>query len=598
MRSFLKVLLKVLLCVLVALVALLSVLTLTAGPAVVRWVNGSGPELIGREVHIEDASLNLFTGQLRLDSLRIAEADGVTTFLSIHEVQARLSMLRLLTGTASLHDVDVDQLRVHVEQRDTVFNFSDILAFLAASDDDEPLPVVMHRVNIRNSSIHYQDLLVRSDFRINDISLFIPGIDLRDLGNSVPEQLSSSLRLDDGGAFDTQVDVDHQRQTYRVSLRLTDFGLHALLPYLRQQADLGSLDGTLDVALDLSGSLRHILDFSVRGTMGVRRFGVFDPDGQALVQCDTVSLGLRSVNLQQNRIELTHLTFDRPSIHVVYGKDSLDNFSRLLVAQPVSADDAAADEAVEAEPTVTFNGREQSLRLQIDRFAIQDATITYHDGSLRAEPFDYQLSAVNVLAPSFTLTGINRITVNARLGGSGSLRLQYEGRLSDQRNMRCSLAADDIAFADFSPYTVQMFGNEVTGGTLSLHVDAQTAAGQLSGQSRLLLTDPKVEKKRRGIDPEMNIPFRTGMYLLTDRNNVCDVRFPIRGSLDEPRFSYKRLIFTTLGKLLVKVVTSPFSSRSELGGDDGSASDVIQLDNGSLDGVSLDAIPSEAFRDE
>lgn len=587
-----KFLLRILVILVAVIAVLLGVLTAVAGSVVKSYINDNGPSLIGRQMHVEDASVNLFTGAMRLDSLFVAEADGQSRFLSVHQFNARLSVPKLFMGTYDLDHVDVDQLRLDVEQRDTVFNFSDILAFLGEDDaDDEPLPLVLRNINIHNSYIRYQDLLVRSDFRINDFSLFIPGVDLRNINTSVGMDLS----LGDGGQLSTKVDYDEGSQTYKVNLLLTDFNLQSILPYVRQQIAFGDLEGTLGVNLEMQGSMKHMLDFSLRGKAGVRDLRISDPDGQPMVECDTVAIDVRDLDLTRNRIELGRIVFDKPNIRIAYGKDSLDNFSRLMVQ---AAAEAQEQPEASSEASVSFNGKDEDLRLVIDRLSIQDATVSYRDESLMAEPFVYALSAVNFSAPNFTLAGKNHITISARLGERGRLNVVYDGKVTDQRNMHLTLSAEDVAFSDFSPYTVQMFGNEVTQGTLSVNMLATTVDGSLTSQNRFVLVDPKVEKKRKDINPEMSIPFRAGMYMLTDRNNVCDIDLPVKGNIDEPRFSYKRLIFRTLGKLIVKVCTSPFRRSRSSAGVALSTDEVLQLDDRSLDDISLDSISSDMLIDE
>ena len=585
--------LKFVLAFCAVVVLLFVVLTFAGGPMVKGVINNNGPKLLGRQVHVDNVSINFFTGSFQLDSLMVAEPDGTTPFLSIHKVCASISIPRLLFGTYSLNDVDVDQLRVSIQQRDTVFNFSDILDLMASGDDDDPLPLVLRNINIHNSHIHYQDLLVRSDFRINDFSLFIPGVDLRDISTSVGLQLS----LGDGGQLTTRLDYDERHHAYKVNLQLADFNLQSVLPYVRQQIAFGEMAGTLNLDLEMKGDLKHMLDFSLRGTAGVRQLNILDPDGHPMVQCDTVSIGVRDLDLKQNRIELSQILFDRPYIRISYGKDSLDNFSRLMTPDALQTD-ADEQDASASDASVSFNGKQKDLRLVIDRLAIQQARVDYRDESLQADPFVYALNDVNFNASSFTLNGINHLTANARLGKQGTLDFRYDGLITDQRNIRMSVVADNVDFTDFSPYTVQMFGNEVSNGTLSVNMLMQTINGELMSQNRFVLRDPKVEKKRHGVEPEMNIPFRTGMYLLTDRNNVCDIDLPVRGNLDEPRFSYKRLIFRTLGKLIVKVATSPFRRQKSASGDELSADELLQLDDRSLESISLDSLSNDIFKDE
>ena len=71
--------------------------------------------------------------------------------------------------------------------------------------------------------------------------------------------------------------------------------------------------------------------------------------------------------------------------------------------------------------------------------------------------------------------------------------------------------------------------------------------------------EPKVDKKRREIKAEMNIPLKLGLYVLKDKKGHVKMDLPVRGSLDSPEFSYRKIVLKAIGNVLLKVVTAPFS---------------------------------------
>ncbi len=609
MSLFLKLLAALIAIILLAL----TVLTFGGGPYIQSYVNKHGAELLGRKVYADAVSLNGFTGSFSIDSLFIAEKDGTTRFLSVHQVQTHLNVPRLFLGTFMLDDLDVDDLRIDILQRDTVFNFSDIIERLTSDEsDDKPLPIVVNEINIHNSFVHYKDSLIGSDFKLNDFSLFIPGIDLRDISTSVGINLSFT----DGGILHTKVDYDDRRKEYNLDFKVTDFNLKGLLPYVRQFIYVGDLDGALNIDITMRGSIAHLLDFSLKGDAGIRQLNMLDEEGVTMVRCDTVAIGVRDMDLPANRINLSRVHFDQPYIYIHYGKDSIDNFNRLvrkaeeLIAEkdslrqvklneeagvPVTASLDADTLTLDAdESTLEFNGLARRHHLTIDSLLIDSAQLSYRDESLRADPFVYELSNVNITAPNFSLDGVNHITANAQLGQGGRVKFWYDGRTIDRKNIHMVVQADNIDVKDFSPYTVQMFGNEVSNGTMSAYLMYDTKDGQLHGQNHIIVRDPKVEKKRRGVESEMNIPFRTGVYILTDKHDVLDIDLPISGDIDDPKFSYKRILFRTMGKFFVKVISSPFRRNRNRSTDP----DLFKHDTRNLDDVSLDSISSDLLQEE
>lgn len=579
---------KIILLPILILVLVLGLLTLAAGPLLSWYISHNGPSLMGRDMYLDHASINLFTGGIEADSLVIYEADSQTQFLSISHINSHLSVSRLFMGTYYLSHLDLIHPRVEVQQRDTVFNFTDIIDYLTAdsSPDDPALPLVIDGLQIQGGHIHYHDELVGSDFRFDNFSLFIPGIDLREIKTTV----GISFELPEGGKLLSDIEFNDRAKTYKLDLKLSDLPLHSFLPYVQQSIALGDLQGILTLDLNIQGSSSHLMQSQLQGHASVFRLALTDPDNEPLVTCDTVTFGLRDIDLTQNRILLSRVMFHRPVIRIDYGRDSLDCYSRLIASaaaeQSVSSTNAEADTA----SIITFNDRERPFRLDIDQLQLRNGELNYRDESLKAEPFVYHLSEVNLTAPSFSIKGINHITASARLGQKGQFHFKYDGRIDNLRNLHAVVEASQIDVTDFSPYTIQMFGNEISRGTLSANLLIDTKEGELFGFNRIVIHDPKVEKKRRDVDPEMNIPFRAGMYILTDRNDICDIEIPVSGNIDDPKFNYKRLLFRTMGKLIVKVCTSPFRHSSSSG--------PLSVDAASLDSVSLEDVNPSLLNDE
>ena len=63
--------------------------------------------------------------------------------------------------------------------------------------------------------------------------------------------------------------------------------------------------------------------------------------------------------------------------------------------------------------------------------------------------------------------------------------------------------------------------------------------------------------RRKDVEPEMKIPLKTALYILRDKDDKILIDMPIKGNVDSPEFSYMKLVWKTLGNLLVKVATSP-----------------------------------------
>lgn len=81
----------------------------------------------------------------------------------------------------------------------------------------------------------------------------------------------------------------------------------------------------------------------------------------------------------------------------------------------------------------------------------------------------------------------------------------------------------------------------------------------LEGRNNLNIAKCEVADKQKSPKPEYNIPLKTALYLIKDKNDQIKMELPVQGDINSPEFSYKKIIFKTLTNLLVKVAVSPVS---------------------------------------
>ncbi len=558
---------KKILPITLGVILLFGVLTSWVAPNIVRnYVCDNGNEILGRKIRIDNLTANIFTGYICMEGLTVFEEDGIMPFIHLHRAETNLSMLHLFTGIIDLEDLRLNQLDVNIQQRDTVFNFTDILQRFSEEEEETEsgYPLVIRDIELTKSSIHYQDLLVRSNIRINDVNLHIPGIDLRDLVTN----MGLDLEFVDGGKLITQMSYNDRTRHYTIELLLNDFSLEGILPYVQQRLWSEKLTGQLNADLKMEGNLSHILDFRLTGQANARDIYMEDDRGEVVLSCDSVLMNVREMNLIENRISLSQMVAHQPSLYITYDNDSLDNFDRMRqLAEHKMAEIMATlvkNETKDAVPSASDSSTDTlpEFQLRIDQCQVLDGSLFYRDEATRITPFAYQVSGINLNAPNFTLDQRNHIRGKAILGQTGSLTLEYHGKLEDKRNLRLDIHAADVEITDFSPYTLQMFGNSLDNGTLAADIQLVTQDGDLSGNAKIMAEQPMISKKHKDIKPEMPVPFRTAINLLTDRNGHFQISVPISGNIDEPQFSYKRIIFRLIGKMFIRVCTFGYRNKN------------------------------------
>ena len=115
-----------------------------------------------------------------------------------------------------------------------------------------------------------------------------------------------------------------------------------------------------------------------------------------------------------------------------------------------------------------------------------------------------------------------------------------------------------MELAPLSAYSGKYAGYGIEKGQLSFDVTYKIEDRKLTADNRLVLDQltfgEKVESPQA-----TKLPVLLAVSLLRDRNGVIDIKLPISGSLDDPKFSIGGIIVRVIVNLLAKAVTAPFA---------------------------------------
>ena len=149
------------------------------------------------------------------------------------------------------------------------------------------------------------------------------------------------------------------------------------------------------------------------------------------------------------------------------------------------------------------------------------------------------------------------LDLKALVGESGELMANCNGSLSDFSNMKLNVFLKNFKLTYASPYAVEYFAYPITDGVLSFASTNTLVNNNISSQNKVDIYNCQVDKKLKNINAEYNIPMRAAVYILTDRKGNIQVDLPVSGNINDPTFSYRKIIFKTLCNLIVKVVAAP-----------------------------------------
>jgi hypothetical protein len=151
------------------------------------------------------------------------------------------------------------------------------------------------------------------------------------------------------------------------------------------------------------------------------------------------------------------------------------------------------------------------------------------------------------------------VTVSARIDHSAPVDVQ--GRIhpfAKELSLDIAAKARDIDLPSLTPYAAKYAGYGIEKGQLTFDVRYQIENRKLSAQNRLVLDQLKFGERVES-PTATKLPILLAVALLKDSRGIIDIRLPISGSLDDPKFSVGAIIVQVIVNLITKAVTAPFA---------------------------------------
>ena len=549
---------KILLILLGVVILLLLAVIFLAAPMTKRYVEKHDKELIGRELTIGDIDVNLFTGNLKIRDLTLFEDDGTTPFVSFERFETKISWRDLFSRRLQIKQATLSGLNVNVEQDHDWFNFTSLMERFASDStksDYSSFGLILNNILLDKSDIRYADLALGNEFLLRDISLRIPSLDFADLKTDVGLDFS----LSENATLHTDIRLSENAKKYFITLNLNNVDVDIIEPYLQQYYPVDLLEGLVNLDLEAEGITDHILDFDMTGILALNKVAFQDTIGNPLGTVDSVFAEIRRLRLNDKILDLDKLYLKGLKTAYIIKADSTSNYDLVLDSYFQSdSTEMTPDFDTISFDTIRIENEEKSWIINIADLNLNQAEVRYEDHTLPTV-FKYVISDIDLLSKQFSNDGNNAIQMQAALNKVGKLHLNWQGSFHGRDNHNLTLMLSNVKVADFSPYSVQLFGIPIENGTLSFRSQNVIVNGNINGINKLQIAAPKLGDKVKHFHPQYEkVPLKLGFYLLSDKRNNVSLDLPVKGNLNDPAFSYRKALGTVFSNLLTKAATSPF----------------------------------------
>lgn len=540
-----------------AIVLLFALILGVVSPIAKYIVNNHGETLVGRELHADQVIINPFWGGVSINGFECKEANGETNFISFDRLYVQIAYPQLLAKRVKIRAIHMDGFNGQVLKSHDRLNFSDIVERFSPKDtvkttieatetsDKSPWTIALDDIRINNSSVRYRDVISDKQWKVEDISLRIPGVFFDN------KQTNAGLEfgLPTGGRVGIIAGYKMQSNRYAVRLNLEEVHTDVALPLVQDYLNVSGLGAKVNGNIHVDGSLDNITNIQLKGRLAMTGLSIKDTHDDQVAAMDELRVVVNKGDLNTktfilDSLILTGITGDY-EVH-----ESWNTLSRLLKKDSEEATDSVETSTSRDVETST----DKPLVWMAKKVLITGHDLMYHDYSMKHE-WEYGIQTLEITGDNIATNGRNAVKIDATLTSDAKLKLDFIGGTDlAHQDTRAELKMTGVQLRDFSALCRNYTGYPLNGGDLRVDSRMDVVSGKLKGTNRIIMNHPRVGRRDLMTKAKYkDVPVRLGVKMLTSAQDIVVLDVPVTGDARNPKFNLNKVI----GRALLKVFFGP-----------------------------------------
>lgn len=419
---------------------------------------------------------------------------------------------------------------------------------------------------------------------IKDLSLLYPmALDFKSINlDSKPGVLDLHsawpfhVRFNVASGGDVELTGKATASPFNANIKLNVKGL-AIKPfssYLNQHALLKIDDGLVNLNGDLTAAEQQATSVKFKGAFSLNRLVVKESEtANNFLSWDELSTKTLTLGVNPNQLYADEVRLVNPIGKLIIGEDKVLNVTKLMRTKSSSGTAKIAAKNASAG---------SDFPVSIDRFVMKNADLEFADLSLKPK-FGAQINTLNgvINGLSTNQRATAQLELNGRVDDYGAVSIRggiQPFHANEFTDLKLSFA--NLEMNKLTPYSGKFAGRKIQSGKLSADFEYKIKNHQLAGVNKFVINKIKLGEHVDSRDAS-NLPLDMAIFLLEDKDGLIDLDIPISGSLDDPKFSYGKIVWKALENVLGKLVTAPFRVFGKLLGVETSKLDGINFEAGS-----------------
>ncbi|WP_317900112.1 DUF748 domain-containing protein [Aurantibacillus circumpalustris] len=550
---------KTLLIIAAAIILLILAIILFISPLSKYLVQKYDLKYLGREITMDYAYVNPFTGYVYFHNVNIREANTDSLFLSVKGLSANFEMHKLLAKTFEISHITLDQPKGFIVVEKGVLNFQDVITRFSSENSEpskQPLHLSILQIAIINGDFIFKENQVPVNYTIKKVNILSDGFKWDS------DSISGTVSLKGGktgGDLAGSFSINYKTLDYQFSALAQKFDLEIINQYLNELSNFGSFRAYVNADLHGKGNFHDKEDIVLKGILSVNDMHFGKDSLEDYAAFDKLIVSVTELSPKYHKYQIDSLILHHPFLN--YERyDYLDNFEYMFGKKGAKIKNVNGDsqkfnliiEVVRYVKVLVKNFFHSSYK--INKLEIIDADLKYEDYTL-AEKFSASAKSLHIFADSIDKTRKKvelQLTTNIKPYGNANLHLSINPK--DSSDFDLEYGVSNIPLTHLNPFLIKYTSFPMDRGTIEIKGAWHVRNGEIQSKNQLVVIDPRIGERVRN-DNNSWLPMHFAMFFVRERGNVIDYDIPISGNLKNPTFHYKDVIINALKNSFLKPAT-------------------------------------------
>ncbi|MEX0321136.1 MAG: DUF748 domain-containing protein [Puniceicoccaceae bacterium] len=447
---------------------------------------------------------------------------------------------------------------------------------VADSQQDKPAPFSykVHNVTVEGFALDFQDHSLPSSATISlqDTGLNVSGL-FSEEGSKATVTFSTTLSS--GGNLRVNGEFGLLPIQASLDLNLDAIHLSAGNPYIASFTDVQLTDGSVSVVGKLSVALENETPTGTfEGSVDMTSLHLVESiEGQELASMTRLGIEGIRFELQPMALQIENIAIVEPRADLQIDEAGQMNLMRALRME--------TDKVVQEEPAVEDKPEEEvqpapaespiPFPISIGSVTLEKIGAVMTDNSI-SPPVKLGLESLSGSISGLSSEELARADLDLQGNLVGGTSLSLKGKINPliaDRYSDMEMSFKDFNLTAISPYAGKYAGYALAKGKLSFDLKYRISHSELEGENVMIIDQLTLGEKVESEDA-VNLPIPLAISLMKDGAGVIEIDVPVSGNLNDPEFSFGRVISRAIVNVITKVITSPFSMLGGLvpGGED------------------------------